>query len=409
MRTILALFVFCFGFFPLEAQISTLHVKQGCSYDDALAEKDLYLYDPSNEAERIVAEIVDALGLDKNFTVRSSNVSNALATSFNGTRYIFYSTSFLEKFKADANTQWAAYSVMAHEIGHHLNAHNFGETNPRARKMLELEADQFSGSVLRMLGATIDEAQAGLNTFDLQGETNTHPPTTARKEAVSNGWKKRDEWLRDRGMKVERKVSNTAVLPPTIPKQDNKALAKEWFDKGLAEKTDMNKQIEFYTKAIQLDPDYKDAYNNRGIAKYNLGKYTEAITDYDKAIQLDPNFKEAYNNRGISKNNLGKHTEAITDYDKAIQLDPNYKAAYNNRGNVKDDLGKYTEAITDYDKAIQLDPNFAQAIGSKGCSLVKLGRYGEAVDTINKALKLDNALGYARECKTEALKELGKD
>ena len=375
MRTILALFVFCFGFFPLEAQISTLHVKQGCSYDDALAEKDLYLYDPSNEAERIVAEIVDALGLDKNFTVRSSNVSNALATSFNGTRYIFYSTSFLEKFKADANTQWAAYSVMAHEIGHHLNAHNFGETNPRARKMLELEADRFSGSVLRMLGATIDEAQAGLNTFDLQGETNTHPPTTARKEAVSNGWKKRDEWLRERGMKVERKVSNTAVLPPTTPKQDNKALAKEWYDKGLSEKTDMNKQIEFYTKAIQLDPNYKDAYNNRGISKKNLGRYTEAITDYDKAIQLDPNYKDAYNNRGVSKYNLSKYTEAITDYDKAIQLDPNY----------------------------------AKAIASKGCSLVKLGRYGEAVDTINKALKLDNTLGYARDCKTEALKELGKD
>ena len=375
MRTILALFVFCFGFFPLEAQISTLHVKQGCSYDDALAEKDLYLYDPSNEAERIVAEIVDALGLVKNFTVRSSNVSNALATSFNGTRYIFYSTSFLEKFKADANTQWAAYSVMAHEIGHHLNAHNFGETNPRARKMLELEADQFSGSVLRMLGATIDEAQAGLNTFDLQGETNTHPPTTARKEAVSNGWKKRDEWLRERGMKVERKVSNTAVLPPTTPKQDNKALAKEWYDKGLAEKTDMNKQIEFYTKAIQLDPNYKAAYNNRGNVKYNLGK----------------------------------HTEAITDYDKAIQLDPNYKNAYNNRGNAKHGLSRYTEAITDYDKAIQLDPNFAKAIANKGCSLVKLGRYGEAVDTINKALKLDNTLGYARDCKTEALKELGKD
>jgi len=375
MRTILALLLFYFGYFQVQAQISTLHVKQGCSYDDALAEKDLYLYDPSNEAERIVAEIVDALGLVKNFTVRSSNVSNALATSFNGTRYIFYSTSFLEKFKADANTQWAAYSVMAHEIGHHLNAHNFGETNPRARKMLELEADQFSGSVLRMLGATIDEAQAGLNTFDLQGETNTHPPTTARKEAVSNGWKKRDEWLRDRGMKVERKVSNTAVLPPTTPKQDNKALAKEWFDKGFAEKTDMNKKIEFYTKAIQLDPNFKEAYNNRGLAKHGLSRYTEAITDYDKAIQLDPNYKNAYIARGLAKHGLSRYNEAISDFDKAIQLDPNY----------------------------------ARAIASKGCSLVKLGRYGEAVDTINKALKLDNTLGYARDCKTEALKELGKD
>ncbi len=270
MRTIFTLLFFCFTATQIQAQISTLHVKQGCSYDDALTENDLYLYDPSNEAERIVAEIVDALGLIKNFTVRSSNVSNALATTHNGVRFIFYSTSFLEKFKADANTQWAAYSVLAHEIGHHLNGHNFGETNPRTRKMLELEADQFSGSVLRMLGASIEEAQAGLNTFDLQGETNTHPPTTARKEAVSNGWKKRDEWLRDRGMKVERKVSNSTVGTPATPKQDNKALAKEWFDKGLEEKTDMNKKIEFYTKAIQLEsiPNYgQSILTNRGLSK----------------------------------------------------------------------------------------------------------------------------------------------
>ncbi|MFN0174233.1 MAG: tetratricopeptide repeat protein [Saprospiraceae bacterium] len=409
MRTIFTLLLFCFGAFQIQAQISTLHVKQGCSYDDALTENDLYLYDPSNEAERIVAEIVDALGLIKNFTVRSSNVSNALATTHNGVRFIFYSTSFLEKFKADANTQWAAYSVLAHEIGHHLNGHNFGETNPRTRKMLELEADQFSGSVLRMLGASIEEAQAGLNTFDLQGETNTHPPTTARKEAVSNGWKKRDEWLRDRGMKVERKVSNTILKTPVTTKQDNKELAKEWFEKGVAEKTDMNKKIEFYTKAIQLDLNYAFAYNNRGLAKSGIGKNTEAIADYDKAIQLDPNYARAYYNRGLAKNELSKYSEAIADYDKAIQLDPNYTKAYNNRGNAKHEISRYTEAITDYEKAIQLDPNHAKAYANKGCSLVKLGRYGEAVDLINKALKIDSSLDYARDCKTEALKELGKE
>ncbi|MBK6996250.1 MAG: tetratricopeptide repeat protein [Lewinellaceae bacterium] len=373
-----------------------------------MTENDLYLYDPSNEAERIVAEIVDALGLIKNFTVRSSNVSNALATTNNGVRFIFYSTSFLEKFKADANTQWAAYSVLAHEIGHHLNGHNFGETNPRTRKMLELEADQFSGSVLRMLGASIEEAQAGLNTFDLQGETNTHPPT-ARKEAVSNGWKKRDEWLRDRGMKVERKVSNSMVKTPTTPKQDNKALAKEWYDKGVAEETDMNKKIEYYTKAIQLDPTYSSAYNNRGNSKYNLDKYVEAIADYDKTIQLDPNYAIAYNNRGASKKELGKYAESILDYDKAIQSDPNYTNAYNNRGVSKKELGRHTEAITDFEKAIQLNPNHAKAHANKGCSLVKLGRYGEAVDNINKALKMDSSLTYARDCKAEALKELGKN
>lgn len=408
MRTIFSLFAFCFGFFQAQAQISTLQIKQGCSYDDVLTENEVYLYDPSNEAERIVAEIVDALGLIKNFTVRSSNVPNALATTYNGTRYIFYSTDFLERFKADANTQWAAYSVLAHEVGHHLNGHNFGESNPRARKMLELEADQFSGSVLRMLGATLDEAQAGLETFDLQGETNTHPPTTARKEAVSNGWKKRDEWLRDRGMKVDRVVNNTPTRSITQPKQNNETLAKEWFDRARDEK-DLNKKIEYFTKAIEFKPDDAWAYCLRGIAKDDLGKYNEAIADYDKAIQISPTYKDPYNNRGYSKYNLRRYAESIADCNKAIQLDPNYKEAYNNRGISKHELGKYVEAISDFDIVIQLDPNYPRAYANKGCSLVKLGRYGEGVDLINKALKLDSTLSYARDCKAEALKELGKE
>ena len=356
MRTILALLLFYFGYFQVQAQISTLHVKQGCSYDDALAEKDLYLYDPSNEAERIVVEIVDALGLVKNFTVRSSNVSNALATSFNGTRYIFYSTSFLEKFKADANTQWAAYSVLAHEIGHHLNGHNFGETNPRARKMLELEADQFSGSVLRMLGATIDEAQAGLNTFKLQGETNSHPPPAARKEAVSNGWKKRDEWLRERGMTVQRKVGNTSSRPSTPPKQDNKALAKEWYDKGEAEKTDMNKKIEYYSKAVQFDPSYAEAYYELGKAKDKIEKFDEAMLDFDRSIQINPGFAYAYRSRGRLKQKLGKFNAALTDANKSIQMDATDAYCFFLRGSIQSDLSNFTAAIDDFEKSIQIDP-----------------------------------------------------
>ncbi len=180
-------------------QTQPFHIAHGCSYDEAQLESDVYVFDASSEADRIVLEIVDALGLQKNFIVKSSNVPNALATTDGGQRYILYSTTFLEKFKADANTRWAAYSVLAHEIGHHLNGHDFSETDSRKRKLLEMEADQFSGSVLRMLGATLPESQAGIETFGLQGESNTHPSKTARREAIAGGWKKRDEWLRERG------------------------------------------------------------------------------------------------------------------------------------------------------------------------------------------------------------------
>ncbi len=40
-----------------------------------------------------------------------------------------------------------------------------------------------------------------------------------------------------------------------------------------------------------------DAYNNRGFAKYSMGLYEEAIKDYDKAIDIDPNYEKAKQNK----------------------------------------------------------------------------------------------------------------
>lgn len=109
---------------------------------------------------------------------------------------ILYSTAFLEKFKGDAKTKWAAYIVLAHEIGHHLNNHNLDEKDIKKRKTMELEADKFAGAICRTLGATLNEALAGMESIELPGETATHPPKSARVAAIANGWKKQDELLK---------------------------------------------------------------------------------------------------------------------------------------------------------------------------------------------------------------------
>ena len=93
-----------------------------------------------------------------------------------------------------------------------------------------------------------------------------------------------------------------------------------------------------------------------------------AIADYDTAIRLKPDYAKAYNNRGLAKDNLGQHLAAIADYDTAIRLKPDLAEAYYNRGIAKYNLGQYSAAIADYDTAIRLKPDLAAGIlQSRSC------------------------------------------
>jgi tetratricopeptide (TPR) repeat protein len=166
--------------------------------------------------------------------------------------------------------------------------------------------------------------------------------------------------------------------------------AEEWFYKAydLYEQIEYEEAIAAYSNAIQLDLNHVDVYNNRGLAKYTLGRKEAAINDYDIAIQLDPNYAIAYYNRGLAKYTLGRKEAAINDYDIAIQLDPNYAIAYINRGLAKSALGRKEAAIEDYDIAIQLAPHDANAYINRGLAKYALGRKEAAIEDYDIAIQL---------------------
>ena len=61
----------------------------------------------------------------------------------------------------------------------------------------------------------------------------------------------------------------------------------------------LNAAINSFSKCIDLDPDYADAYFARGTAKLNNLEFDEAKKDFDKAIELEPYYLEAYANRAF--------------------------------------------------------------------------------------------------------------
>jgi tetratricopeptide (TPR) repeat protein len=153
---------------------------------------------------------------------------------------------------------------------------------------------------------------------------------------------------------------------------------------------DLNQEsLASYDKAIELKPDYYEAWNNRGGVLQKLERYEESLASYDKAIELKPDYYEAWNNRGGVLRELERYEEALASCDKAIELKPDYYEAWGNRGNVLKILKRYEEALASSDKALQITKEDSEPWNLRGLCLSFLNRYKEAIDNLSKARDLD--------------------
>lgn len=142
----------------------------------------------------VIREITDVVGLKARFELRATReVDNAAAVVYNGKRFLLYNPDFLNSVNRAGHTDWAGISILAHEMGHHLNGHTLrgGGSQPAD----ELEADEFSGFVLRKLGASLAQAQAAMATVPDTEDSATHPSRTPRLAAIGQGWQRANAQL----------------------------------------------------------------------------------------------------------------------------------------------------------------------------------------------------------------------
>jgi hypothetical protein len=176
---------------------SFTHVCGGHVHGDA--ESDMQLktvmlqFSSQSEAKAVLNDIMSYVGLRANFKIEPADVPNAAAVITDHTRYILYNPSFINSVKRGTKTNWSAVSILAHEIGHHLNGHTV-LTKGNWHKM-ELESDEFSGFVLRKMGASLKDAQAAMNLLASPTGSRTHPGKNDRLAAIQRGWDQADEMM----------------------------------------------------------------------------------------------------------------------------------------------------------------------------------------------------------------------
>lgn len=101
-----------------------------------------------------------------------------------------------------------------------------------------------------------------------------------------------------------------------------------------------------------------NAYNNLGIAHFEIGKFEEALINFDLAIGMNDKNDVAYANRAELNQKWGKLIESESDYGKAIKLNPKNATFWRCRGYLRKESGEMKKALEDFKRAKRIEPKF---------------------------------------------------
>jgi len=155
--------------------------------------------------------------------------------------------------------------------------------------------------------------------------------------------------------------------------------------------------IAYLERAIEVHPNYKNAYLIKGNAHYYLQQYDEAIKTYEICLRIDPNFKDAMTNLAVNYRDAGRQAgekenniaKAEGYLQKAYELKPNDAETVRLLGIVFGIQGKHAEAITFFTKASEMMPDNASVYYNLGNAYKSIGDETNAKINLQKALSID--------------------
>ena len=160
-------------------------------------------------------------------------------------------------------------------------------------------------------------------------------------------------------------------------------------------KRSVERAIQLFEKAIELDPRYAAAYAGCSGAYGQMywlfsrdERYREKARELSfKALMYDNNLAEAYTAMGVSYFIWGKFEEAAASARKAIELDPEDFIAHWTLGRIHFANGEYEQAYEMYQRVIKLKPEFLNAYSDLRMTCQRLGREDDAEVARNEQLE----------------------
>jgi tetratricopeptide (TPR) repeat protein len=177
------------------------------------------------------------------------------------------------------------------------------------------------------------------------------------------------------------------------------------------------KEISLVLKGLLISLKTKKDWFDEAISYRNQQRYDYALEAFEQALRLDPNYMEAYQEKGMTLLELARYDYALEAFEQALRLDPNLVSLYIAKGQTLNALERYKEALTAFEQAIHLDPDY---IG-RDKALQQLGISREAQEQLASQLQqtqqqledqqkrveqLTSQLAYTHQQRVEALEQL---
>ena len=149
--------------------------------------------------------------------------------------------------------------------------------------------------------------------------------------------------------------------------------------------------LDHFKKALELRPEFPQAWNNMGTVYLLLRQWDLAINCFQMAVgdilYRTPHF--AYNNLGLAYIKKEQYQKAIASFHKALKSAPAYSPARTNLGLALERMNRWEEAVDTYKNAISVDPEYTASHFHLGRLYMRLNRNSEAAEELHQTIKLD--------------------
>ncbi|WP_291722493.1 tetratricopeptide repeat protein [Bernardetia sp.] len=159
----------------------------------------------------------------------------------------------------------------------------------------------------------------------------------------------------DKAVKVSTNILNLFTQNPNAKELESISEGEVLFRRGYAyfKLQEFQKALADYNLSIQK-AENPNAYSERGVLYFTVGKLSEALVNMNIALELEPENPYRYSSRAYIRAAAGMNVLAMQDYRKAIELDPTDAIAHNNLGLLEEKVGYQEKANKSFEKADRL-------------------------------------------------------